>query len=324
MVGSKQLHLTVEPAEIRKRLDRTLADHISTLSRTRLKTLIQAGLVEIDAKPITDPAYRLSAAEKITVTVPPSEAASPIPQTMPLTVVYEDDDLIVIDKPAGLVVHPGPGNPDRTLVNALLAHCGNSLSGIGGVRRPGIVHRLDKGTSGLLVAAKNDAAHEHLSILFRKHRIERAYKAIVFGIPSPPRGSITGNIGRNLGNRKKMAVVARGGKTAQTKYCLQQVFDHGAASLVICRLTTGRTHQIRVHMASIGHPVLSDPLYGNRRATLARVSPDVRDHVRALPRQALHAYRLGFSHPATGATMTFNSNLPYDMYSLIEGLNGRH
>ena len=322
MIESKQLHLTVGPTEVRKRLDRALADQISTLSRTRLKMLIQAGLVEVDTKPITDPAYRLSSAERITVTVPPSEAASPIPQTMPLTVVYEDDDLIVIDKPAGLVVHPGPGNPDRTLVNALLAHCGNSLSGIGGVRRPGIVHRLDKGTSGLLVAAKNDAAHEHLSKLFRKHRIERAYKAIVFGIPSPPRGSITGNIGRNPGNRKKMAVVARGGKTAQTKYCLQQVFDNGAASLVICRLATGRTHQIRVHMASIGHPVLSDPLYGSRRAILARVSLAARDHVRALPRQALHAYRLGFSHPATGATMTFNSNLPYDMYNVIKGLNG--
>jgi len=181
------------------------------------------------------------------------------------------------------------------------------------VRRPGIVHRLDKGTSGLLVAAKNDRAHQHLAALFAKHRVERAYKAIILGVPRPPRGQIMGNIGRNPKNRKKMTVIAQGGKTAHTQYCLKQVFDSGAASLVVCRLSTGRTHQIRVHMANIGHPVLADPLYGGRRAVSTRISS----------RQALHAFRLGFTHPITAETMTFDSELPYDMSALIEGLNAK-
>ena len=324
MVDSKQHHLTVGPEDARKRLDRTLADRLSVLSRTRFKTLIRAGLVNVDAKPITDPAYRLTIHERVIVTVPPPGPARPQPQQIPLTVVYEDDDLIVIDKPAGLVVHPGPGNPDQTLVNALLAHCGSSISGIGGVRRPGIVHRLDKGTSGLLVAAKNDRAHQHLAALFAKHRVERAYKAIILGVPRPPRGQIMGNIGRNPKNRKKMTVIAQGGKTAHTQYCLKAVFDSGAASLVICRLSTGRTHQIRVHMANIGHPVLADPLYGGRRAVSTRISsPLARDLVRNFPRQALHAFRLGFTHPITAETMTFDSELPYDMSALIEGLNAK-
>ena len=323
MVDSKRHHLTVGPEDALNRLDRTLATRLSVLSRTRLKTLIQAGLVTVDAKPITDPAYRLTVHEKVTVTVPPPEPAKPQAQQIPLTVVYEDDDLIVIDKPAGLVVHPGSGNPDQTLVNGLLAHCGSSISGIGGVLRPGIVHRLDKGTSGLLVAAKNDLAHQHLATLFAKHLVVRAYKAIILGVPSPPRGQIMGNIGRNPKNRKKMAVIAQGGKAAHTEYCLKQVFDSGAASLVVCRLSTGRTHQIRVHMANIGHPVLADPLYGGRRAVRARVSPLAGDLVRNFPRQALHAFRLGFTHPITAEMMTFDSELPYDMNALIEGFIGK-
>lgn len=323
MVDSKRHHLTVGPEDALNRLDRTLASRLSVLSRTRLKTLIQAGLVTVDAKPITDPAYRLTVYEKVTVTVPPPEPAKPQAQQIPLTVVYEDDDLIVIDKPAGLVVHPGSGNPDQTLVNGLLAHCGSSISGIGGVLRPGIVHRLDKGTSGLLVAAKNDLAHQHLATLFSKHLVVRAYKAIILGVPNPPRGQIKGNIGRNPKNRKKMTVIAQGGKTAHTQYCLKQAFDNGAVSLVVCRLSTGRTHQIRVHMANIGHPVLADPLYGGRRrAVLTRVSPLARDLVHNFPRQALHAFRLGFTHPVTAQKMTFDSELPYDMSALIEGLSG--
>ena len=321
MIASKQHNLIVGPQDSQKRLDRTLADELSGLSRTRLKTLIQAGLVSINGEPITDPAYRVTLREKIKVTIPPPEPAQPRPQQIPITIVYEDDDLIVIDKPAGLVVHPAPGNPDQTLVNALLAHCGTSISGIGGVRRPGIVHRLDKGTSGLIVAAKNDMAHQYLSALFSKHRIERAYKAIILGVPSPAGGEIVGNIGRNPKNRKKMAVVPRGGKKAHTRYCLREVFDNGAASLVVCRLSTGRTHQVRVHLANMGHPILGDPLYGRRRAIFAQVSSHARDMVRNFPRQALHAFRLGFTHPVTAETMTFDSKLPYDMGGLIEVLS---
>ena len=323
MIGSKQHNLTVRPEDSQKRLDRTLADALPELSRTRLKTLIQAGMVSINGKLVTDPAHRMALLEKIKITIPPPEPARPRPQQIPLPIVYEDDDLIVIDKPAGLVVHPAPGNPDQTLVNALLAHCGDSISGIGGVRRPGIVHRLDKGTSGLLVAAKNDAAHHHLSALFAKHHIERAYKAIILGIPNPTHGKIAGNIGRNPKNRKKMAVVSRGGKEAHTQYCLEQVFGNGAASLVVCRLSTGRTHQIRVHLSNLGHPILGDPLYGQRRAMFGRVSPHVRDIVRKFPHQALHAFRLGFTHPRTDEPMTFERKLPYDMGVLIEALNGK-
>ena len=323
MIGSKQFNLTVRPEDSQKRLDRTLADALPELSRTRLKTLIQAGLVSINDKLVTDPDHRVALLEKIKVTIPPPQPAKPRPQQIPLSIVYEDDDLIVIDKPAGLVVHPAPGNPDRTLVNALLAHCGESISGIGGVRRPGIVHRLDKGTSGLLVAAKNDASHQHLAALFAKHQIERAYKAIILGIPNPARGTIVGSIGRNPKNRKKMAVVLRGGKAAHTQYCLEQVFGNGAASLVVCRLSTGRTHQIRVHLSNMGHPILGDPLYGGRRAIIERVPPNSRDIVREFPHQALHAFRLGFIHPRTDETMTFDSKLPYDMHVLIKALNGK-
>ncbi len=323
MIASKQHNLIVRLEDSKKRLDRTLAGALPELSRTRLKILIQAGLVSINGALVTDPAHRVTLLEKIKVTIPPPEPARPQPQHIPLPIVYEDEDLIVIDKPAGLVVHPAPGNPDQTLVNALLAHCGASISGIGGVRRPGIVHRLDKGTSGLLVAAKNDASHQHLATLFAKHQIERAYKAIILGIPSPARGTIVGSIGRNPKNRKKMAVVTQGGKEAQTQYCLEQVFDNGAASMIVCRLSTGRTHQIRVHLSNMGHPILGDPLYGRRRAMLGRVSAHAQDIVRKFPHQALHAFRLGFTHPRTDETMTFDSKLPYDMGVLIETLNGK-
>jgi len=246
----------------RVRLDRALADALPALSRTRLKALIAAGLVTGEGRgAVTDPAAKVAAGDAFTVAVPPSVPATPQPQAIPLAVVYEDSDLIVVDKPAGLVVHPAAGNRDGTLVNALLAHCRGSLSGIGGVTRPGIVHRLDKGTSGLMVAAKTDAAHRALAAQLEARTLTRAYKALVWGVPRPAKGTVAGLIGRNPRNRKKMAVVARAGKRAVTRYRVIRRFG-AVAALVECRLETGRTHQIRVHMASLGCPVIGDPLYG--------------------------------------------------------------
>ncbi|MEW5727162.1 MAG: RluA family pseudouridine synthase, partial [Pseudomonadota bacterium] len=234
---------------------------------------------------------------------------------------YEDDDLIVVDKPPGLVVHPAPGSPDRTLVNALLAHCGESLSGIGGVRRPGIVHRIDKDTSGLMVAAKNDRAHAGLSAQFAAHTLERAYKAVVWGLPIPREGIIEGDIGRSPNDRKKMAIVTSGGKHALTRYRVVRPYAGGAVSLVECRLATGRTHQIRVHMTSIGHPLVGDQTYGRPRAARTRgLPPEARDRLASFPRQALHAYLLGFSHPSSGQNMIFESDMPSDINLLLKFL----
>ena len=255
---------TVARAEARARLDRILADHVPALSRSRLKNLIETGRVSIAGETITEPGYRVKPGQAVTLVIPPPVDETPRAQAIPLNVAYEDDDLIVVDKPAGLVVHPAPGNPDRTLVNALLAHCGASLSGIGGVRRPGIVHRLDKDTSGLMVAAKHDAAHHGLSVQFATRRLSRTYNAVVWGEPRPREGRIEGAIGRDPRNRKRMAVRTSGGKPAATRYRVLQ--SSGARwSLVRVPLETGRTHQIRVHMAHAGHPLLCDALYGGGR-----------------------------------------------------------
>ena len=300
-----------------QRLDVILARALVHLSRTRLKALITAGHVRIAGATITEPSHRVKQGAEIALEVPVSTVATPVAEAIPLEVLYEDDALIVINKPAGLVVHPAPGNPDGTLVNALLAHCGDSLSGIGGVRRPGIVHRLDKDTSGIMVAAKNDAAHARLSAQFAAHTIEREYRALVAGVPATARGRIEGAIGRNPQNRKKMAVVARGGKAAATHYRVEEIFA-GAASLVACKLETGRTHQIRVHMAHIGHPIVGDALYGRGRSWKKfRHHGDV---LRAFPRQALHAAVLGLRHPVTGKDLNFQQDLPYDMTILIAEL----
>jgi len=254
------------------------------------------------------------------VILPEPDDPTPQAQAIPLSIRFEDAHLIVIDKPAGLVVHPAPGNPDGTLVNALIAHCGDSLLGIGGVRRPGIVHRLDKDTSGLIVAAKTDAAHRALSADFAARRIARAYAAIVWGVPTPPAGEIAGNIGRSVTNRKKMAVVAASrGKPAVTRYRAERRFGEHAA-LVECRLLTGRTHQIRVHLAHKGHPLIGDPVYGSRSGrALARSGPEGAAIV-GFPRQALHARHLGFVHPATGESLAFDSPLPADMAELLINL----
>ena len=303
-----------------QRLDRVLQRHLPELSRTRFKQLILAGAVACAGAKQRDPAQRVQAGQRFAIVLP--EPADPIPaaQPMPLAIRFEDEHLIVIEKPAGLVVHPAPGNPEGTLVNALLAHCGASLAGIGGVRRPGIVHRLDKDTSGLLVVAKTEPAHRALSRDFAARRIERAYGAFVWGVPAPSTGEISGNIGRSPNNRKKMAVVAATrGKPAATRYRLERRFgDH--AALIECRLLTGRTHQIRVHLAHAGHPLIGDPVYGTRAGrAMGRLGP-VGAAISGFPRQALHARMLGFVHPATGERLLFESPLPADMAALQRNL----
>ncbi|MBF0394642.1 MAG: RluA family pseudouridine synthase [Alphaproteobacteria bacterium] len=298
------------------RLDKWLAETFPDLSRSRLKALIEDGRVTIDGLTIAEPSAKIKPGHAVSLEVPAPIAALPAAQAIPLTVVFEDAHLIVIDKPAGLVVHPAPGSPDTTLVNALLNHCTESLSGIGGVRRPGIVHRLDKDTSGLIVAAKTDAAHHGLARQFAEHTVERAYWAVVWGVPRPPKGEVEGNIGRSPADRKKMAIVNHGGKRALTRYQTLKVFGD-AASLVECRLATGRTHQIRVHMASLGHPLVGDQTYGRgRRARASRIDPLAAAAVTSFPRQALHAFLLGFIHPETGERLRFESDMPNDIKSL--------
>ena len=310
------LTVTAREAEAGERLDRVLAAHLGELSRTRLKRLVEAGRVSLDGATISDPAMRVKPGQIFAVAVPPPVDDRPAPQPLALDIRFEDAHVIVIDKPAGLVVHPAPGNPDRTLVNALLAHCGESLAGIGGVRRPGIVHRLDKDTSGLMVVAKSDSAHARLAADFAARRIERAYQAFVWGVPSPSAGEIAAPIGRSARDRKKMAVVSRGGKAAVTRYRVLRAFGTVAAC-VECRLATGRTHQIRVHLSERGHALIGDQTYGGgRRVRHALAAEPARAAIAAFPRQALHAYLLGFTHPATGEALTFTSALPRDMAEL--------
>ena len=303
------------------RLDRVLADALPGLSRTRIRRLIEAGSVSLGrGGTIEEPSYRVKPGQSFAVIVPESADPSPAGQRIPLDIVYEDDELIVVDKNAGLVVHPAPGNPDGTLVNALIAHCGASLSGIGGVRRPGIVHRLDKLTSGLMVAAKNDRSHASLAAQFKARSIARAYTAFAWGAPTRPAGEIEGNIGRSARNRKKMAVLVSGGRPALTRYRTVRRFGDGACRLE-CRLATGRTHQIRVHLAWRGLPVIGDPAYGGGLTPARRRSlgADGADAVAALGRQALHAHRLGFRHPASGEELVFQSDLPNEL-KLLENV----
>jgi 23S rRNA pseudouridine1911/1915/1917 synthase len=311
----------VDEAEAGQRLDKWLSTRLPDLSRTRIKALIENGRVTGGGTTIADPSQRVKPGQAFTVGIPPDVAAEPEAQAIDLTIVYEDDQLIVIDKPAGMVVHPAPGNPDATLVNALLAHCGESLSGIGGVKRPGIVHRLDKDTTGLLVAAKTDIAHHGLSRQFADHSLERAYRALVWGLPSPRQGEIEGNIGRSSQDRKKMAIVRSGGKPALTRYTVLKSYGGGALSLVECRLATGRTHQIRVHMTALGHPLVGDATYGRVRAgRLSNLPLEMRERLAEFPRQALHAYLLGFSHPTKGEWLRFESSIPSDISELLKFL----
>jgi 23S rRNA pseudouridine1911/1915/1917 synthase len=307
---------TVGPEEAGERVDKLLARRFAGLSRARIQALIVDGHLRIEDATVTDASRRVKAGARLALREPPPEPAKPAAQKIALDVVHEDKDVIVIDKPAGMVVHPAPGNRDRTLVNALIAHCGASLSGIGGERRPGIVHRIDKDTSGLIVAAKNDRAHAALAAAFARHDIDRVYLAILRGRPTPSEGDIEGAIGRDKWNRKRMAVLAKGGKPALTHYRVLATRPDGAASLVECRLATGRTHQIRVHMAELGHPLVGDTIYSRSRRPLPPLGVK-------FPRQALHAAVLGFVHPRTGKTMRFVSKIPSDFRELARGLELR-
>lgn len=304
-----------------RRLDAVLAAALDGLSRTRIQALVKQGAVtDGDGLAVTAPSMKVAAGQRFTVDVPPPAPARPAPQDIPLEIAFEDDHLIVIDKPAGLVVHPGPGSPDGTLVNALLAHCGESLSGIGGVARPGIVHRIDKDTSGLLVAAKSDAAHAGLAAQFAEHSIERRYTALAWGEPRPLTGRIDTAIGRDPAHRTKMAVRRDGGRAARTYYAVMTRYS-GLLSLIDCRLATGRTHQIRVHLAHRGHPLVGDHLYGGRRH-LAQPWRGTQQAaaVETFGRQALHAARLGFVHPVTGQALSFQAALPQDIAALVSAL----
>lgn len=297
------------------RLDRALAAALPTISRERVKALISSGGVRDESgAAIRDPASKARPGGAYELVIPDPVPAHNEAQPIALEIVYEDDHLIVIDKPAGMVVHPAAGNADGTLVNALLHHCAGRLSGIGGVARPGIVHRIDKDTSGLLVAAKTDVAHEGLSAQFARHAVLRAYRAIVAGVPAPAEGTIDARLARSSVNRQKMAIVAgTRGKRAVTHYRL--ISPLREAAMIECRLETGRTHQVRVHMTSIGHPLLGDPVYGRTR-------PAHRDCLKRLgfARQALHAAELGFVHPVSKENLSFKSALPYDMQELFRAL----
>ena len=322
------------PARLDKALTRD-APEAASLSRTRLGRLLSDGAVRVNGAVVEDPKGKVREGDLIEISVPQAQDSHILPQDIALDVVFEDDDLIVIDKPAGMVVHPAPGTPDGTLVNALLAHCGDSLSGVGGEKRPGIVHRIDKDTSGLLVVAKTDRAHHGLAAQFEKHTVERHYRALVHGVPDAgdPRlrgvkgvsfesGNImriTTQLARHKTDRQKQAVLFQGGRHAVTRARIVESYGKPpAVSLIECWLETGRTHQIRVHMAHAGHGLIGDPVYGGRRKLPARVlSEAATEALRVFPRQALHAATLGFVHPVNGENLRFASPMPADMAGLM-------
>lgn len=333
-----EFHIAAAPPP---RLDKALSRDVpdgETLSRTRLARLIQEGAVKVDGKVVSDAKSKIAEGAHIAITVSEAEDSHIGPEDISLTIVYEDDDLIVINKPAGMVVHPAPGSPNGTLVNALLHHCGDDLSGVGGVKRPGIVHRIDKDTSGLLVVAKSDAAHQGLAAQFEAHTVERYYRAICYGVPdaNDPRlrgvkgvsfepGNImrlTTQLARHKTDRQKQAVLFHGGRHAVTRARVVESFGTPAAlSLIECWLETGRTHQIRVHMAHAGHGLVGDPVYGGKRKLAARAfDAEIAEKVRSFPRQALHAAVLGFDHPISGDFLRFEADLPEDMETLLSGL----
>ena len=323
------------------RLDKALARDVPeahALSRTRLARLIEDGAVRVNSMVERNARARVAAGDLVEITLPEARESHMAPEAIALAVIHEDDNLIVIDKPAGMVVHPAPGSPEGTLVNALLHHCGDSLSGVGGARRPGIVHRIDKDTSGLLVVAKTDAAHQGLAAQFAAHTVERSYAAAVHGVPDAgdprlrglagvafePGGvlRITTQLARHRTDRQRQAVVAHGGRRAVTRARVIENFG-GAAALLECRLETGRTHQIRVHMAHVGHGLIGDPVYGGARRLPARALPEgAAEAAAAFPRQALHAGTLGFVHPLSGETLRFEASMPEDMRSLLAALRG--
>ena len=302
-----------------QRLDKFLANCFPEISRSQIQKNIEEGNVFCDEIIIGNNSYKVKEGESFVLNIPEAVEADPVPQDIDLPILYQDDDIVVVNKPAGMVVHPAPGAWDNTMVNALLFHC-NNLSGIGGIKRPGIVHRIDKETSGILVVAKNDNAHKFLSEQFAEHSIERTYYAVCFGVPNSMNGVINGDIGRSLYDRKKMAIVSKGGKRAVTHY---QVIENFAneASLIKCNLETGRTHQIRVHLSSLGHNLLGDKLYvKSKKITNKNIDEEIKKFANNFSRQALHAKSLGFIHPKTKEKMFFETEIPEDMVKLIEVL----
>jgi 23S rRNA pseudouridine1911/1915/1917 synthase len=325
-ISGQLLTAAVDEAQTGQRLDVFLTAALGGFSRARVQGLIASGAVSRGNETIGDANKRVKQGEEYSVAVPPPVPAIPQGQNIPLNVVYEDDDLIVIDKPAGMVVHPAAGNPDGTLVNALIAHCGESLQGVGGELRPGIVHRIDKDTSGLLIAAKNERTMRSLGKQFAAHAIERVYHTIVWGTPRLGSGVVEGDIGRNPHDRKRMAIVRAGGKHARTHYRVVERFGTGTriiAALVECRLETGRTHQIRVHLTHLGHPLIGDATYGKARQPPRPKTPEEERAFAAaanFPRQALHAAVLGFHHPGLDRPLHFESALPADLSALLGAL----
>ena len=312
MGGHQSIEVRLSPAHAGWRLDRALADAVPTMSRERLKALIRSGALSEGA--VRDPAIKVKGNEAFTLAVPEPEPADNVAQDIPLSILFEDDHLLVLDKPAGLVVHPAAGNRDGTLVNALLHHCAGRLSGIGGVARPGIVHRLDKDTSGLMLVAKTDVAHEGLAKQFAAHSIDRRYRAIVGGVPRLASGKVDAPLARSSANRKKIAIQDEGrGKRAVTHWRVIEPLQESA--LVECRLETGRTHQVRVHMASIGHALLGDPVYGGSSKSHRKLLQELDFH-----RQALHSSEVAFIHPVTKGRLSFSSPLPSDMQQLFKAL----
>ena len=314
MGGHQIIDVELAPSHAGWRLDRALADAVPTMSRERLKALVKSGALQADRGALRDPSAKVRGDERFRLAVPEPKPAHNVAQDIPLRIIFEDEHLLVVDKPAGLVVHPAAGNADGTLVNALLHHCGGSLSGIGGVARPGIVHRIDKDTSGLLVVAKTDVAHEGLAKQFAAHSMDRRYLAIVTGVPKTTEGTVDAPLARSAANRKKIAIVGEGrGKRAVTHWRRLQILQD--ASLVECKLETGRTHQVRVHMASLGHPLLGDPVYGRSAKSSRELLKRLNFH-----RQALHAAELGFTHPVTKHRLSFASGMPADMQELFTAL----
>lgn len=311
--------MVADAAAAHQRLDRWLASVWPDLSRSRVKALIEQGQLTRDGAVVRDPAEPVRSGARYVLTLPPPAPATPSAEAIPLAILFEDEHLLVLDKPPGLVVHPAPGNETGTLVNALLAHCGGALPGIGGEARPGIVHRLDKDTSGVMVVAKTEAAHRGLSEAFARRDLERTYLALVWGVPAKAEGRIEAPIGRHPLDRKRMAVVANG-KPAATRYRLMRALGT-ACALIECRLETGRTHQVRVHLAHLGHPLVGDPVYLRRLpAAAARLPAELRAALTGFPRQALHAASLAFRHPVTGKRVAFAAPLPADLATLLAAL----
>ncbi len=305
-----------------ERLDRFLADCLPEQSRSQLKKLIDDGLVLLQGVSVKS-SLKLKGGEQIEVVVPPATPAEAVPQDIPLNILYEDRHLIIVDKPAGLVVHPAPGHYSGTLVNALLFHC-RDLAGIGGELRPGIVHRLDKDTSGVMVATKDDATHQHLAAQFKVHSITRRYLALVYGVPATATGTVDAPIGRHPVHRKKMSGLSRSGRRAVTRWRVLRSYPQDRLSLVELSLETGRTHQIRVHFSEMGLPIVGDPVYGNANRGKTLADPELRRSIQQLQRQALHARILGFIHPQSGQYIEFESSLPADLKEIIEYLDNKY